>query len=114
MITPQEIARTAAEAADSKKAADVTVIDVTGKSDVCDFIVVATVSSNPQAHAVVDAVEEAVRTGCGTKPLSVEGKDGLSWVLMDYGPVVVHVFKPEQRDYYRIEKLWADAPRADL
>ncbi|GJM55401.1 ribosome silencing factor [Coriobacteriaceae bacterium] len=114
MSTPQEIARTAAEAADSKKAQDVAVIDVTGKSDVCDCIVVATVANNPQAHAVMDAVEEAVRTGCGVKPLSVEGRDGMSWVLIDYGPVVVHVFKPEQRAFYRIENLWADAPRIEI
>lgn len=114
MAEAKEMAALAAAAADDKKAADVQVVDVTGKSDVCDCIVVATVANNPQAHAVVDAVEEAVRTGCGVKPLSVEGRDGMSWVLIDYGPVVVHVFKPEQRAFYRIENLWADAPRIEL
>lgn len=59
-------------------------------------------------------MREKVSANCGLSPLSCEGREGLSWVLVDYGSVVVHVFKPETRDFYRLEALWGDAPRVEL
>lgn len=113
MNEPADIARIAAAAADSKKAADTVVIDVTGKSDVCDYLVICTTTSNPQNHAVIDAVEEDLREQAGVKPLEIEGR-GKGWTLLDYGPVVVHVFDEEHRDYYRLDRLWGDAPRVEV
>ena len=96
-VAAEQVARTAAAAADAKKADDVAVLDLTSLSD-----------------AVVDEVEEKVADACGEHPFSIEGRDEGSWILMDYGSVIVHVFSPEARDYYRLERLWGDAPVLDL
>lgn len=113
-VTPLELARVAAQAADAKKATDICLIDLTEASDVCDYFVVATAANRRQVDAVVDEVEERVRLNCDERPLSMEGREELSWVLIDYGAVVVHVFVPEAREYYRLERLWGDAPRVPL
>lgn len=113
-VTPLEIARVAAIAADGKKATALCLIDLTEASDVCDYFLICTGQNKRLVDSVVDEVEERVRLNCGEKPLSIEGRAEGSWVLMDYGSVVVHVFTPETRDYFRLEKLWGDAPRVEL
>lgn len=105
-----EVARVAAAAADEKKAEDIVVLDLTELSDVCDYFVIATGSNRRLADSVIDEVEERVAKVCGEHPFSIEGREEGSWILMDYGSVIVHVFTPEARDYYRLEKLWGDAP----
>ncbi len=112
-IEAREVARVAAAAADDKKATDVAVIDLTEHSDVCDYFVIATGSNNRQVDAVVDEIEERVAAVCGEHPFSIEGREERTWILMDYGSVVVHVFTPEAREYYRLEKLWKSAPTLD-
>ena len=62
----------------------------------------------------MDEVREKVRANCGVTAISTEGREGRNWVLIDFGSVVVHVFKPETRDFYRLEKLWGDAPEVDM
>ncbi|MBP3892989.1 MAG: ribosome silencing factor [Atopobiaceae bacterium] len=113
-VTPLELAKVAATAADDKKATDILVLDLTDKSDVCDYFVICTVANNPMMDAVVEAVEEKVRINCDEKPLSVEGRAGATWVLVDYGAVVLHVFREESREFYRLERLWGDAPHVHL
>ena len=113
-VTPLEIARVAATAADARKATDICVLDLTEASDVCDYFVICSGSNSRLVDSVIDEVEEKVRVNCGESPISIEGRDEGTWVLMDYGPVVVHVFMPEQRDYYRLERLWGDTPRVEL
>lgn len=112
--TPLELVRVAALAADSKKASDVVLLDLSPLTDVCDYFLVCSGDNARQVDAIVDEVREKVSANCGVSPLSCEGREGLSWVLLDYGSVVVHVFRPETRDYYRLESLWADAPRVEL
>lgn len=112
--TPLELAKIAATAADDKKATDIVLLDLTGESDVCDYFLICTANSAPQMDAVVDEVEEKVERNTGIKPLSREGRAGARWTLLDYGSVIVHVFLPEARDYYRLERLWGDAPRVAL
>lgn len=112
--TSLELAQTAALAADSKKATDIEIIDLRDASDVCDFFLICTGSNPRQVDAVVDEIREKVHGTYGISPLSCEGREGLSWVLLDYGSVVAHVFKPETRDFYRLERLWGDAPRIEL
>lgn len=112
--TPLELARVAALAADSKKASDVVLLDLSPVTDVCDYFLVCSGDNARQVDAIVDEVREKVSANCGVSPLSCEGREGLSWVLLDYGSVVVHVFLPATRDYYRLESLWADAPRVEL
>lgn len=113
-VTPLQLARIAAEAADAKKATDICLIDLTGRSDVCDYFLICSASNSRLSDAVVDEIEEKVRVNCGEKPLSIEGREDSTWVLLDFGSVVVHVFLPETRDYYRLERLWGDAPRVEL
>ena len=112
--TPLELAKVAAIAADSKKATDLELLDLGGLSDVCDYFLIISASNARMADMLVDEIEEKVYLNCGIKPLSIEGRAGLSWVLMDYGSVVVHVFLPEARDFYRLERLWGEAPRVEL
>ncbi|MCI6274505.1 MAG: ribosome silencing factor [Coriobacteriaceae bacterium] len=113
-ITPYDIARVASMAADSKKAQDIVVLDLTAKTDVCDYFVICSATSNPQADAIVDEIREKVRANCGVTAISTEGREGRNWILIDFGSVVAHVFKPETRDFYRLEKLWGDAPEVDM
>ena len=104
----------AAQAAYDKKGEDVQVLDLTELSDVCDYFVLATGTNNRQVDSIVDEIEEKVAAACGEHPFSIEGREQKTWMLMDYGSVVVHVFTPEARDFYRLEKLWGDAPQLPL
>nr|WP_075576635.1 ribosome silencing factor [Olsenella timonensis] len=113
-VTPLELARVAALAADSKKADDVVLLDLSPLTDVCDYFLVCSGDNPRQVDAIVDEVREKVSANCGVSPLSCEGREGLSWVLVDYGSVVVHVFRRETREFYRLENLWGDAARVPL
>ena len=110
----EDVARAAAQAAYDKKGEDVQVLDLTELSDVCDYFVLATGANNRQVDSIVDEIEEKVAEACGEHPFSIEGREQKTWMLMDYGSVVVHVFTPEARDFYRLEKLWGDAPQLPL
>ena len=104
----------AAQAADEKKATDIMVQEVRDLIGVTDYFVIVTATSNRQVHAIIDAVEEAERLQAKITPLHREETRDGSWELLDYGSVVVHVFQPETREYYRLEALWNDAPVMDL
>jgi len=80
---------------------------------VTDLFLLATGTSSRLVKALVDEVEEALR-GLARKPLRREGTEYGRWVLLDYGDLVVHVFDQETRDYYELERLWADAPQIEL
>ena len=113
-VTPLELARVAALAADSKKADDVVLLDLSPLTDVCDYFLVCSGDNPRQVDAIGDEVREKVSANCGVSPLSCEGREGLSWVLVDYGSVVVHVFRRETREFYRLENPWGDAARVPL
>lgn len=106
-----DLVQLAAAVADAKKAADPIIIDVGDVFSVSDYFVVSSGSNPRQVAAIVNAVEEEVRNVGGPSPLRVEGAESREWVLMDYGPFVVHVFHQEQRDFYQLERLWGDRPR---
>ena len=106
-VAAEDVARAAAQAAYDKKGEDVQVLNLTELSDVCDYFVLATGTNNRQVDSIVDEA-------CGEHPFSIEGREQKTWMLMDYGSVVVHVFTPEARDFYRLEKLWGDAPQLPL
>ncbi|UDY35755.1 ribosome silencing factor [Dermatobacter hominis] len=113
VTSPEESLRTAlaaAEGAEDKLATDVVILHVGPVVGVAEYFVLATAGNDRQVKAVVDAVEQRVAHDIGEKPRSVEGADARRWVLLDYGDVVVHVFLAEERDYYRLERLYADAP----
>ena len=112
--TPLELAKVAAGAADEKKATDILLLDISNVSDIADYFLICTAANNPQMDAIVDGIKEKVRVNCQEKPLACEGRANATWVLLDYGPVVCHVFKPESRDYFRLERLWGEGSRVDL
>ena len=109
----RECAIIAAKAADEKKATDIMVQQVDELIGVTDYFVIATARNDRQVAAIIDAIEEDLRVIGGVKPLHREDKER-TWQLLDYGNIVVHVFQPEARDYYRLEELWNDAPVMDL
>ena len=89
-----------------KKAVELVAMDVRGLSSVTDFFIICSGDSEPQVKAITDNI----RRGTPQKPHHLEGYENLNWVLLDYFDIVVHVFGKDERDYYNIEKLWADAP----
>jgi len=93
-----------------KKAIGIEILDVTGKVDYADFLVVMTGRSDRHVHAIATGIEEAMRRR-KLAPLSMEGLSAATWVLIDFGEVVVHVFQEEARALYDIEGLWIDASR---
>jgi len=113
-VNSKEVALLAAVAASDKKAEDIIALDVSQLLVVTEYFVIATGRTNVQVRAIADEVEEQLRTKAGEKPLGREGAGEDKWVLLDYGDVVVHVFQPQERDFYRLEKLWGDAPRLAL
>jgi ribosome-associated protein len=113
-VNSTEIAIAAARAASDKKAEDILVIGVSELLVVTDYFVICTGRNDRQVRTIADEVEDQLRTKLGLKPAGREGVDQATWVLLDFVDVVVHVFQPAERDFYRLEKLWSDAPRLDL
>lgn len=109
----REIAIAAATAAHDKGATDIVVVDVGDVLGICGWFVIATASNPRLVKAVVDEVEEQLGERYDVKPRSVEGLAERRWVLMDYADVIVHVFHAEDREFYRIERLYTDAPTVD-
>ncbi|MCS7086210.1 MAG: ribosome silencing factor [Bacteroidia bacterium] len=94
-----------------KKGFDFAILDLSAlKGAVADRFVIASASSDRQAQALADSVEEFTRKHCDEKPLRVEGYARGEWILLDYVNVVVHIFLPRVRQFYALEDLWADAP----
>lgn len=109
----QALARSIAKAALSKKAEDVLILDLRELSSACDFFVLASGGAAPHVKAICDHIEETLRAS-GERPWHVEGRASRSWILLDYVHVVVHLFLKETREYYMLERLWADAPREEV
>jgi len=107
------MAQLAAIAADDKRAEQVVVLDLKGISIMTDYFVIAGAPSEVQARAIAGGIEEALRER-GVEARRREGLEDARWVLLDYGDVVVHVFRTEDREYYDLERLWGDAPRLVL
>ena len=102
------------EAAQDKKAEELTVLDLRGLSDVTDHFVICHGNSDRQVLAIADGIEERLRRELLERPANVEGRPAGNWVLLDYIDFIVHVFLAERREYYRLESLWGDAKRLDL
>ena len=109
MKTPKELALLAARALSDKKGKEIQALEIADLTTLADYFVLATGSSNTQINALVDNVEKVLHEEAGEDPLHREGYRGGTWVLLDYGSVIVHVFTQEAHDYYDLEHLWADA-----
>jgi ribosome-associated protein len=113
-ISRERLAQLAASYAADKKATDVTVLDLRGVSSYTDYFVVCSGNTDRQTKAIHDAIAEGLKKDHGIRPRSVEGAGEARWILLDYFDVVVHVFVPEVREFYRLEQLWGDVPRVDV
>ena len=113
MIPARELAEIAVKALDSKKGKEIRLIRIDKITTLAEYFVICTGSSNTQINALCDEVEKEL-TEKGEEPLHREGYRGGTWVLLDYGCVVVHVFNDEARKFYSLEHLWADGEEVDL
>lgn len=113
MSIGKEMARTACKALDEKKALDLKIIDIAEVSTIADYFVIASGSNQNQVQAMVDNVEEKLAKA-GYEPKQIEGTRSSSWILMDYGDLIVHVFDEENRLFYDLERIWRDGKEIDL
>lgn len=113
MLPSRELAEIAVKALDSNKGKEIRLIRIDKITTLAEYFVICTGTSNTQINALCDAVEKEL-TEKGEEPLHREGYRGGTWVLLDYGCVVVHVFNDEARKFYSLEHLWADGEEVDL
>jgi ribosome-associated protein len=92
-----------------RKGEDIVALDLRKVAEFTDYFMICTGTSDVQVRALADAVIEGMKEA-GQRPLHVEGYDSRKWVLIDFVDVVVHVFQPEEREFYALERLWGDAP----
>jgi ribosome-associated protein len=109
-MTPEQLADTIAELAADRKAQEIVQLDLRGMIGYTDYFVICTGRSDRQVKAIHDAIHAGLKAEHGILPRRIEGLGEASWILIDYLDVVVHVFTPEMREYYRLEQLWGEAP----
>ncbi|MGA2165447.1 MAG: ribosome silencing factor [Solirubrobacteraceae bacterium] len=109
-LTSAELAQELAGFASEKKAHDLLELDMRGLVGYTDFFLICSGNTDRQVKAIHDAIHEGAKRGLGILPRRVEGAGRAQWVLMDYLDVVVHIFTPTTREFYRLEQLWGEAP----
>lgn len=108
----QQLAVRIARLADDKKASDIHVLWIADLLVVTDFFVICSGNTDRQVKTIAQTIRDELK-GAGVRPLWVDGESQGAWVVMDYGSVVAHIFRLEEREYYRLEKLWRDAPSVE-
>ena len=103
------LARRVVDLASDKKASDIVLLEIRGLTTMADYFVICSGASERQLGAIVDGIVEGLRDE-GMRPIGREGGANAHWVLIDFGSVVVHIMAPPERDFYQLERLWADAP----
>ncbi len=114
MLTPEEIAQAVAVYASDHKALDIVQLDLREMISYTDYFVICTGRSERQTKALHDAIHLGMKRDHGMLPTRVEGVTESNWILMDYLDVIVHIFTPQTREYYRLEQLWGEAPALAL
>ena len=109
-ISIKDIAVIAAQAADDKKAEDIDILNVEGLTVIADYFVICSANSDKQVKAVARAIDEELSKK-GIEPKRTAGLADAHWVLMDYSDVIIHIFQKREREYYDLERLWADAEK---
>lgn len=110
-LDSKKIALLCGEFADSKKAENVVILDIRKLSDIADYFVIASASTEPHLRAIADEIVEKLKQEHGITPYSIDGERPISWLVIDYLDVVVHIFRSDLRDHYDLEGLWSDAPK---
>ena len=111
-MTPKELYESIVKILDDKKAEEIAVLDTTDLTVVSEYFVIATGNSSTHVKSLADDVEYELQQ-LGIEPEHIEGR-ATGWILLDYGSVLLHVFTRDNRDYYNLEHLWADAKRVDI
>ena len=106
----QDLAYEIARVIDDKKGHDIVILDLKDVCDIAEYFVIATGDNNRMVDAIVDEIENRLREK-DIHAFAIEGREDNTWDLMDFGHVIVHVFQPEARAFYRLDRLWGDAPR---
>jgi ribosome-associated protein len=109
----QEQAIFIAQAAKEKKAEDVLVLEVGDLTSIADFFIFASGESERQVRGLAAVIEKEMILRYHTRPV-IEGKERANWILLDYGDIIVHIFRSDIRQYYALEKMWADAPQITI
>ena len=107
-LEPAQLAKAAVDIASDKKASDVLLLDIRDISTIADFFVICTGNNTRQIQAIGDALNDDLKKQ-GARLLYREGDADTGWVLLDYGDIIIHVFAPKEREYYRLERLWSEA-----
>jgi ribosome-associated protein len=107
-LEPNELARKIVEIASDRKAEEIVMLDISKVSIIADYFVICNGTSDRQVRAIAKEIDEQLGEA-GVNPISVEGMNDARWVLMDYGTVLVHIFDPATREFYRLEQLWVGA-----
>lgn len=107
-IDPAELGHRIVELASDKKGEDIVLLRTAEVTSMADYFVICSGRSERQVHALGQAIVDQLRDE-GIRPLGTEGRGSARWVLLDYGSVIVHIFSPEERDFYRLEELWSHA-----
>lgn len=107
-VAPLDLARRVVELAEDKKAAEIVLLEIAPLTTVADYLVVCSGGSERQLGAIADGIVEGLKAG-GIRILAREGAPDSHWILLDAGAVIVHVFAPPERDFYALERLWAEA-----
>ncbi|MEZ5798523.1 MAG: ribosome silencing factor [Paracoccaceae bacterium] len=109
--TSEQLLQAVLASVDDDKAEDIVQIDLRGRSDVADYMVICSGRSSRQVGAIAEKLADRLKQGFGLN-VKMEGKETGDWVLIDSGDVIVHVFRPEVRDFYQLEKMWMPAGQA--
>ena len=112
-MTPYEMAAVAVKALDAKHGKEIRMLKTTDVTTLADYFVICTGTSNTQIKALTEYVEEEMKNA-GEMPDHIEGHREGTWVLSDYGALLVHIFSPEAREFYDLERLWSDAEEVDI
>ena len=110
----RDLAMTIAQAASDRKAGDIIVLGVAEVSYLADYFVLVTGFSRVQVRAIAQAIEDEVEQAWQQKPIRTEGQNEGTWVLKDYGDVMVHIMMPKEREFYNLEAFWGHAERIEL
>ena len=108
LLDSGQLARAAVDIASDKKASDVILLDIRDVTTIADYFVICSGNNRRQIQAIADAIEEQL-VEQGARIIHREGVPDAGWVLLDFGDVIVHIFGPKEREYYRLESLWSEA-----
>lgn len=115
MNETEALVKRIAEGIQEKKGRDIVVANLTATDNtVCKYFVICEGNTPTQVSAIADSVSDYVRIHAGVKPTAIEGMRNARWVVMDYSEVLVHIFVPEDRNFYNLENLWADAQLTEI